>query len=366
MQSGRDAFDAIMRKRYPERIPCNDSPWSDTLRKWLNEGLPADENGEPIDITEHFGFDLASCGGWFDWHPIAGCSETVEETEEWKVVRNGSGGLLRWWKKHSGTPEHLDFDMTSRKVWDEKYRPLLVGEFDRQRLGDLDATRRNLDYWRSKGRWCVYGHQFVWENMRGALGDYTMYTALVEDPDWIHDYCRVYTDLYKSAYRILIEEVGKPDAVWLFEDLGYRGRLFCSPKALGELIFPYFAEMIDFFHAYDLPVILHSCGYQAPALPLIVEAGFDALNPMEVKAGNRIFDFVEKYGDRLAFVGGLDERILESGDRDTIRRGVTDFIQGMKARGARFAFASDHSVSTNVAYADFVYAFEVYREQMTY
>jgi uroporphyrinogen decarboxylase len=202
--------------------------------------------------------------------------------------------------------------------------------------------------------------------MRGSLGDFTMYTALVEDPDWIHDYCRVYTDLYKTAYRIIIEEAGKPDGVWLYEDLGYRGKLFCSPRTLSELIFPYYAEMVEFFHGYDLPVVLHSCGYQEPALPLIVEAGFDGLNPMEVKAGNDVFKFAEKWGDRLAFVGGLDARILESGDREVIRKGVTDFIEGMKARGARFVYASDHSLSTNINYDDFLYSLEVYREHRMY
>jgi hypothetical protein len=38
----------------------------------------------------------------------------------------------------------------------------------------------------------------------------------------------------------------------------------------------------------------------------------------------------------------------------------------MKALGARFVFASDHSISTNVAYADFAYALDVYREHMAY
>jgi len=38
----------------------------------------------------------------------------------------------------------------------------------------------------------------------------------------------------------------------------------------------------------------------------------------------------------------------------------------MKARGARFVFASDHSISTNTDYADFLYAHQVYREHRLY
>jgi len=203
-------------------------------------------------------------------------------------------------------------------------------------------------------------------HVRASLGDTCMYQSLLLDPGWIHDYNRVYTDFFRAHFKLLIEEAGVPDGIWLYEDLGYRNGLFCSPKVLEELFFPYYEELVDFFHSYDLPVVFHSCGGIEAALPLIVDAGFDGLNPMEVKAGCDTLRFAEKYGDRLAFFGGLDARILESGDRELIRKGVTELVEGMKAIGARYVFGSDHSISTNVRYADFRYALEVYREHMMY
>ena len=116
------------------------------------------------------------------------------------------------------------------------------------------------------------------------MGDVTMYYSLLTDPDWIHDYCRVYTDFHKQYFAYLFEHVGLPDGIWMYEDLGYKNGLFASPKVMAELIFPYFTELVSFFHSYDLPVVLHTCGSTAKALPMIVEAGFDALNPMERKA----------------------------------------------------------------------------------
>ena len=67
----------------------------------------------------------------------------------------------------------------------------------------------------------------------------------------------------------------------MYEDLGYKNAIFCSPEVYKNQIFPFYAEMIDFFHGYDLPVVLHSCGFTEPLLDLIVDVGFDALNPME-------------------------------------------------------------------------------------
>ncbi len=196
------------------------------------------------------------------------------------------------------------------------------------------------------------------------MGDICLYQSMLLDPAWMHDYNRVYTDFWKAHYGILFEEAGLPDGIHVYEDLGYRNGLFCSPKVLADVIFPYYAEIVEFFHSYGLPVLLHSCGMVEEALPLIVEAGFDCLDPMEVKAGNRPLDYAERYGERLAFMGGLDARVLESGDRALIRREVAALIDGMKSRGARYIFHSDHSLSTNVDYDDYRCALDAYRERM--
>ena len=65
-------------------------------------------------------------------------------------------------------------------------------------------------------------------------------------------------------------------------------------------------------------------------------------------------------------IGGLDARVLETGDRGLIRRKVIELVEGMKARGAFYVYASEHSISTNVDYEDFKYAIEVYRDHMMY
>ena len=377
----------LFARQQPERVTLNEAFWPDTLRKWVAQGYPTErvkkkvkekvleggrevereierEEDAPVDPVNHFGLDLAEVGGWFDMMPLKGFSETVEETEEWKVTRNGAGALLKYWRNKSGTPEHVDFRMTSREIWERDYRPHMLG-VDRTRV-DIAGAKTAMERRRREGRWITFDHQFVFENLRGSLGDICLYQSVLLDPDWIHDYNRVHTDFYKAHYKILFEEVGIPDAIWMHDDLGYNKGLFVSPKILRELFLPYYKEVVDFFHSYSLPVCLHSCGSQREAIPIIVEAGFDALNPMEKAAGNDIFEYAEKYGDQLAFIGGFDKRIIESHDKALIRREVQNFIRGLKARGARFVMASDHSISTNTDYEDYRYFVEVYREEMAY
>ena len=387
MLTPRDNIQNLFDRKPAEWVGLQDNMWSDTLRKWVTQGYPTrrvtkkvkslrTENGREVEVeteeeveapeptVEHFNFDMVGVGGWFDMMPLRGHTEVVEETDEWIIRRNGAGAALKYWKGKSGTPEHIHFRMTSREVWERDYRPHLLA-VDRERV-NIQGARENLARRRGEGRWTHYGHLFIFENMRRSLGDMCMYQSFLLDPDWIHDYNRVHTDFFIAHYKLLLEEAGLPDGMWLYEDLGYNKGLICSPKVLKEMIFPYYKEVVDFFHSYGLPVVLHSCGSQREALPLIVEAGFDGLNPMEVAAGNDILEYAEQYGDRFVFVGGFDKRIIESHDRDLIRREVSAFMTGMKARGARFLFGSDHSISTNTNYEDYQYAIEVYREHMAY
>jgi uroporphyrinogen decarboxylase len=297
--------------------------------------------------------------------PLRDYDELVEDGEEWDIRRNGAGASLKYWKHKSGTPEHMDFRMVTREIWERDYRSYLL-ELDPARV-DVKEIRRNLAPAQKAQAWIYYGHMFIWELMRQSMGDITLYTSLLDDPDWVHDYNRVYTDFFKKYFTYMFAQCGMPDGIWIYEDLGYKNGLFASPKVLEELIFPYYKELNDFFHNHNLPVVLHTCGSTAQAIPLIIEAGFDALNPMERKAkDNDPFVFAEKYGDKLAFVGGLDTRVFETNDKDIIRRQVTDYIKGMKQRGARLIFASDHSISTNTRYESYCYALEVYREHMMY
>jgi uroporphyrinogen decarboxylase len=389
MASARNVVDALLRGKTAERVALMDSPWGDTLAAWITQGYPtrmvyrdvgeqrwredgkrvevevAGEYEEPVPPWQVFGYDMAGAGPWFDQLPLKEHSELVEETDEWEVRRNGAGAALKYWKHKSGTPEHIDFRMTSREVWEQDYRPHLL-QLDPERV-KLDEVQKNLAEVHEAGLWTHFGHMFIWEIMRQSMGDVTLYQSLLLDPAWVHDFNRVYTDFFKTHFRYMFEHLGLPDGIWIYEDLGYKNGLFASPKVLRDVIFPYYTELVAFFHEYDLPVVLHTCGSTAQALPLIIEAGFDAVNPMERKAvNNDPFAFAEQYGDKLAFVGGLDARVFESNDRDLIRREVADYIEGMKARGARLVFASDHSISTNTHYDSYRYAVDVYREHMWY
>lgn len=363
--TSREVIDRLLTGDDPPRMGIYERIWTQTLEKWATEqGYPVDGEGRPVDPHDHFGLDLVGVGGGIDTAPIRGYSELLEETDEWVVRKDGNGASLKRWKRRAGTPEHIAFSMTDRETWERDYRPHLLG-LDPDRV-QIEAPMRRLPEERAKGKWTFYGNLFVWEKARQSMGDICLYESMLLDPEWIHDYNRVYTDFFKAHFAYLIETAGKPDGVRICEDLGYKGGLFCSPETFDQLVFPYYGELIEFFHQQDLPVIFHTCGDVTEALPYLADLEIDALDPMEVKAGCDPLKFAEEYGDRFVLRGGMDVRIMESGDRDTIRKAVTELADGMKARGARYIFSSDHSITTDVDYHDYAYAVNVFKERMEY
>ena len=91
MQGSRDLIDSLLRRKSAERVGVDDHPWNDTLSKWVQQGMPVDTEGNPVDVVNHFGFDMVGVGGWIDRYAKRGVEEILQETDEWKVVRNGSG-----------------------------------------------------------------------------------------------------------------------------------------------------------------------------------------------------------------------------------------------------------------------------------
>ena len=154
------------------------------------------------------------------------------------------------------------------------------------------------------------------------------------------------------------------DGAWLWDDLGYRNGLLYSRKTYVEQVMPSHRTIVDFFHSRALPVILHSCGRVIDAVDLIIEAGFDCLQPMEVKAGMDVRDLKRRYGDRLAFMGNIDVRLL-SGDPEALEAEIRDKFAVAK-EGGGYMYHSDHSVPHTVSFEEYRGVLEIVRRYAWY
>ena len=102
---------------------------------------------------------------------------------------------------------------------------------------------------------------------------------------------------------------------------------------------------------------MHSCGYVAPLLPYMIEAGINCLQVIEVKAGMDLIKLHEQFGDRIAFMGGIDVRALYTNDRAIIDRELESKIPIVK-QGYNFVLHSDHSIPKTVNFDTYRYFIE--------
>jgi len=357
----REIIKALMAKEIPDRMGLFESFWPHLFRgQWQAEGFPQDG-----DVVEKFNLDIRQITWYFTPDPRPDLVATVEENDEWKVFRNGWGSTFKYWKHQDGVPEHMDFMVTTPEVWHRDFRDAVVA-LDVRKMFDLEKTRELYAKSMAEDRFIEFAGGFIFEEMRRTMGDYAMLESLLLEPEWIHDFSEVITQKNIEYYEYLFREVGLPDGMHIYEDLGYTAAPFASPACHRELVLPYHKKLFGFFKDHGLPVVMHTCGDFRPHLDSIVEAGVDCIQTLEAKTGMNVVTLAEQWKDKLCFMGNIDVRALESGDRKRIEEECLAKINGMKALRAPFIFMSDHSISTGVKLADYEYALDVFWKNCKY
>jgi len=118
------------------------------------------------------------------------------------------------------------------------------------------------------------------------------------------------------------------DIVYMADDYcSQLGPLF-SPDMFREFVMPYLTAMVERVHAYDKAFLLHVCGAVRPLLPMIVEAGVDMLEPIQIRAeGMEPAGLKRDFGKDICFYGGVDlQRTLCKGTPEEVTSEVKRLI----------------------------------------
>lgn len=356
--TGKERITKILNHEKTDRIGLYEHFWVDTWKEWHENGfLKQDESFE-----DHFEFDMQECWAFNMIADLDFEQQVVAETEDTITYLDGNGATLKRHKKHDSTPEHVDFRVKSREEWDE------IKHF----LQNPDPRRINFEAYRKAkkdaadhGRFFVWSGVNVFELMHPLCGHENMLMGMVLDPDWIAEMAETYAKLTVELQKMLFEQEGYPDGIWYYEDMGYKGSPFMSPAMYCELIQPSHIYTINYAKEHNLPVIMHSCGFVEPLLPHMIEAGIDCLQVIEIKAGMDLLKLNRLYGDKIAFMGGIDVRTLYTNDKATIDAELEAKIPEMM-KTQNFVLHSDHSIPKTVNYETYRYFIQKAFELGTY
>ena len=322
--------------READRVSITDEPWVGTLERWKKEGMPTG-----ADWRDFFGVDKIETIS-VDNSPQY---ETmiIEETADHVVKTTKWGVTLKNFKVPDSTPEFLDYKVNSPEKWEEAKARMTVS---RDRI-NWDYLKKNFPLWQADSRWIQAEFWFGFDVLHSWMDGFeTVLIAMLEDPNWFSDMVNAYLDLDIALYDMIWDEGFHFDSIRWPDDMGYKYHPFFSNELYAELLQPVHKRAIDWAHNHGIKAHIHSCGYVMGRIPQLVEIGLDALNPIEIKAGNDIKAIKKDYGDKLVLHGGADALLMDRPEK--ILPYIEEMLPILKENGG-YIFSSDHSIPNAVS-----------------
>jgi hypothetical protein len=356
--------------READRVPVSDFFWGSFLERWRKElGLPAG-----TDIYKYYDLDWIVTVPNMDPHirPF----ETLEETSDHVVVRTGFEAMIR--KNFADPmPAFLAFDtdtvekMKAFRFDDPGDDRRYFAAGDNQIAGVGDGFARNSPPWI--------------ETVRSLHPDIPVYGSVCEAQEMLWrivglENVLLWIGLYPGEVARFVERLGAfalelakaqikaagglLDGLVIWGDVAYRKDLLFSPEYWRKHFKPVVKAIADECHAHGLPVIYHGCGNVRRIFGDFIEAGVDAYNPLEAKAGLDVVELRRQYGHRIAFCGNMDVLVWACGSEEELRHAVLTKLNAGKGGG--FIFQSDHSVPSNVSARNYEFVVNLVREYGRY
>jgi uroporphyrinogen decarboxylase len=351
-----------------DRVPVGEFYWTGFLKQYRRK------LGEDFDPYRHFDLDYIVITPNMD--PRIRPFEILEETGNDVVVKTGFGATIRR-SGEAPMPRYEAFsvgrpeEMAAVEFDDPADPRRFHSGGDDQLNGVADTLLRDLPPWDRRvdqyvEDFAVFGSvcepfEFLWR----IIGSENALLWMATEAEAVHQFVdRLGRFLLEFARAQIEAGKGRLSGMYVWGDVAYVGGMLFGAPRWRRLFKPHVQALIDLCHQHDLMTIYHGCGEARDIFDDLVEIGLDGYNPLEAKAGLDVVELKKRYAGRLAFVGNVDVRVLESGNPERIEREVRYKLRA--ARGGGFVFQSDHSVSSNVAPESYELAIRTLRELGNY
>lgn len=167
-----------------------------------------------------------------------------------------------------------------------------------------------------------------------------------------------YLEMLLQEYVAWIDELAPffervADVVLFSDDVGMQNGPLISPSANRERILPKQRELIEYVKR-RLPAVkalLHSCGSVRSFIPDWIDAGFDAINPVQFRAADMDpAELKREFGREIVFWGGgVDtQQTLVHGTNDQIADEARRMVDVLAVDGG-YVFAAVHNIQADVS-----------------
>lgn len=363
--SDRERFLAVARGETPDYTPIFGFPGAPgmswgclrlTHERLVGTGMPAAVGGCMTDWEYH------DVEGWFRYWgttgPVGldfglasgaeGIRTTRREVDGFVIVEGEDGSVTREVLGNADTysmPEHRVYPVRDRASW-AFYRDRTQAHQCLQR-DEIEHHCRRFD---ERQRPLVIGAGSTFGRIRSLMGTEAASLALFDDPELVHDMIDAIRDDNRRYVFPLIERL-RPEIVACWEDIGYKTSMLIGPDAFRRFCAPLYREVAECATACGVTVLaVDSDGCAMQLVPLLVECGFNALYPFEVKGGNDLPALRRRYPELVMF-GGLEKEVVNEGNDHLIEAEVRGKVPPLLAQGRYFP-NGDHGLQPPVTFAN--------------
>lgn len=333
-----------------------DFPPTEFMMFWPETVELYERSTKTKDLAKYFGLGEFCCVPC-DFNPYPAFQEVVLEEDERFITKiDGQGITCKIEKGTSAMPHYIDFPIKDRKTYEifaERLNP-----FEKGRICDLEPYKDHVGK-----RDCV--RQLLSRGPFAFLRDFIRFDQLmmmfVDDPELILTMTMNHADFLIKLWGQILDRF-TPDVVYLGEDMAYKNGSMISPAMVREFILPAWKKIIDFVKSKGVKrVILDSDGNIMNILPIVCEAGFTAVLPLERVAGMDPEIVRERFLE-LSLIGGVDKLQLAKGKKEIDRE--LDKIERLYAKG-RYLPSCDHSVPPIISFENYNYYFTEMKRRLS-
>ena len=331
----------------PDRIPVCEYFWPEFEEKWRKtKGFSSDE-----DIYHYYKIDLRelSCKRW----PRINDHLTIKKTsQQYEIFKDGWGTIVKQ-LPHSSTPEYLEFPIKKKSD---------IDNYNFESLEDPIRYSHFLAMVENNKKTALFGHVtgpygLLWH----TRGPEQSFYDIAEDPNFVRELVEKLTN---GMIEIGIQQLERSKellGIWIADDIAYNKGLMFSPDTYYKLFFPFLKKMCESFKKKGAKVVYHSDGDIRQAIDILIDAGIDAINPLEVRTGMDVMELKEKYGDKLSFIGNIDNTgTLRIGTKAEIKKEVNRKMKA--AKGGGYIIGSSHSIGSDIPVENYEYFLQIVQE----
>ncbi len=185
------------------------------------------------------------------------------------------------------------------------------------------------------------------------FGYENFFIFMASEPELLHCWLEFLTATSIERLGKYLQALGPYlDVIMMGDDYGLQNSLQLSPQMFRELFKPYLAKICSAVKkiAPEIKILLHSCGSVEPIIPDFIEAGIDALNPVQITAaGMEPAVLKKKYGRQIVFWGGgvRTQTTLVKGNVADVAAEVRELVEIFKPGGG-YIFCPIHDIQEEV------------------